>query len=231
MNISVTSPPNLSRRTSTVLGCSETQTGLNSPGPAQRYAEILTSRIANHRGEIFVAEGTLVLAEFEDAADTVNCAISIQEQFRDYNKLSLDQGKIEAGVGVHFGEIFFAEGGYKGSGVEAGRSLATMTPAGKIYITREVFVRIRLLLPLNFESLGQKELQGLSEGKELFSVAWEAVTENLEASLKRLGQDDLQRATRLSTKIGLGASKRASPIVMMLFLLFLFVLFKILKWL
>jgi hypothetical protein len=231
MNIPVTSTPNPAHRRSTIMGCELVLPISASRGPKVRYAEVLSSRISHHGGVVFSAAGGLVFAEFEEAADAVNCAISIQEQFAQYNKLNLDEGSIDAKLGIHFGELFFAEGEYKGGGIEIVKVLLPGIPGGKVYMTADVYARVRVHLRLKLDAVRSKEFVSLLGGKEIFSVDWEAVTVNLEASLKRLGEDDLQRSTSLTSKLGIVPSKRASPIVMIFILLFLFILFKILKWL
>lgn len=195
------------------------------------YADVLNARISHHLGAIVQSTGSVVLAEFEDAADAVNCAIDVQERFAQYNKLHLDKGMIEAKIGIHFGEMLFAEGKLVGVGVDIAAELLSLVPANKIYITREIFARVRMLLPLQLENIGKKSLGSPPEAKEILSVRWEAVTGNLEASLKKLREDDLQRATSLSSRLGLEASKRAVPIIILLLLIFLIILIKILKWL
>jgi len=230
MNIPVPAPPKEARRLSTLLGSQLERAETVSTGTTSCYAEVLTTRIPYHRGVIVHSAVSLVLAEFEEAADAVNCAIDIQERFAQYNKLHLDEGMVEAKIGIHHGEIFLSEGKQVGAGVDTAVALLSEVPANKIYLTREVLVRVLKLLPLKFENLGKKNIGPSQVSKEIFSIAWEAVTGNLEASLKKLGEDDLQKATQLSTKLGFEPSKRASPIVIILLLIFLIVLFKFLKW-
>ncbi len=195
------------------------------------YTEVMNARISHHRGMIVRNAGTVLLAEFEDAPDAVNCAIDVQERFALYSKLHLDKGMIEAKIGIHFGEMLFSEGKLGGVGVDTTTALLSIVPVNNIYITREVFARVRMLLPLKLENVGKKNIGSLPEPKEILSVGWQAVTENLEASLKKLREDDLQRAASLSSKLGFDASKRAVPIVIFLLLVFLIILSKILKWL
>lgn len=231
MNILVSATPNTARRRSALMGCELVLPPLASQGPQERYAEVLSSRISHHGGVVLGAVGALVFAEFEEAADAVNCAISIQEQIARVKKLHLDEGSVGARVGIHYGELFFAEGEYKGGSIEILKALLPGIPAGKVYLTGDVYVRVKVHLHLKFDTVRSKELASLPAGKDIFSVDWEAVTGNLEASLKRLGEDDLQRTSNLTSKLGIVPSKRASPIVMIFILLFLFILFKILKWL
>ncbi len=198
-------------------------------GTSAYYTEVMNGRISHHRGVVVQSAGSVVLAEFEDAADAVNCAIDVQERFAQYNKLHLDKGMIEAKIGIHFGEMLFSEGKLEGVGVNTTTALLSIVPVNKIYITREVFARVRMLLPLKLENVGKKNIGSLPEPREILSVGWEAVTGNLEASLKKLREDDLQRATSISSKLGFVASTRA--IVIFLFLIFLIILIKILKWL
>lgn len=198
-------------------------------GTSAYYGEVMTARISHHRGVIVQSAGSVLLAEFEDTADAVNCAIDVQERFAQHNKLHLDEGMIGAKIGIHFGEMLFSEGKLGGVGVDTTTALLSLVPANKIYITREIFARVRMLLPLQIENVGKKYIGSLPEPKEILSVGWEAVTGNLEASLKKLREDDLQRAASISSKLGFEAPTRA--IVILLLLIFLIILAKILKWL
>jgi hypothetical protein len=228
MNIPVTATVKEGRRMATLFG-SQFDRLEGDAGTSAHYAEVMIARISHHCGVIVQSAGGVVLAEFEDAADAVNCAIDVQERFAQYNKLHLDKGMIEAKIGIHFGEMLFSEGKLEGVGVNTTTALLSIVPVNKIYITREVFARVRMLLPLKLENVGKKNIGSLPEPKEILSVGWEAVTGNLEASLKKLREDDLQRATSISSKLGFVASTRA--IVIFLFLIFLIILVKILKWL
>lgn len=230
MNIPVSDTVKEGRRMATLFG-SQFDRLEGDAGTSAYYAEVMNARISHHRGVIVQSAGSVLLAEFEDAAAAVNCAIDVQERFAQYNKLHLDKGMIEAKIGIHFGEMIFSEGKLGGVGVDATTALLSIVPVHKIYITREIFARVRMLLPLQLENVGKKNIGSLPEPKEILSVGWEAVTGNLEASLKKLREDDLQRATSLSSKLGFVASKRAVPIVIFLLLIFLIILAKILKWL
>jgi len=229
MNIPVTTSLSPEHRVSVLLSsqleCSESMPA----GLGRHYVEVLAKRIPEHRGAVIYSEDSLVLAEFEDAAEAVNCAIDIQERLAQYNKLHLDEGSLGASIGIHCGELYFSEGSWKGTGVDVAMELLSLVPPSAVYVTRDVFVRVRLLLPLKFESIGKKVFFSSTGEKDLFSVAWKSVTENLEASLKRLGEDDLQRATLLSSKLGFGAPKKATSLVLIFFALFIFVLLKVLK--
>ncbi len=228
MNIPVTATVKEGRRMATLFG-SQFDRLEGDAGTSEYYTEVMNARISHHSGVIVQSAGSVVLAEFEDAANAVNCAIDVQERFAQYNKLHLDKGMIAAKIGIHFGEMIFSEGKLGGVGVDAATALLSIVPVHKIYITREIFARVRMLLPLQLENVGKKNIGSLPEPKEILSVGWEAVTGNLEASLKKLREDDLQRATSLSSKLGFGASTRA--IVIFLLLIFLIILIKILKWL
>ena len=229
MNIPVTTSLSPEHRVSVLLSSQLERSESMPAGLGRHYAEVLTKRIPEHRGAVIHSEDSLVLAEFEDAAEAVNCAIDIQERLAQYNKLHLDEGSLGASIGIHCGELYLSEGSWKGAGVDVAMELLSLVPPSAVYVTRDVFVRVRLLLPLKFESIGKKVFSSSTGEKDLFSVAWKSVTKNLEASLKRLGEDDLQRATLLSSKLGFGAPKKATSLVLIFFALFVFVLLKVLK--
>ena len=233
MTMTTTDTPmsNPERHRAALMGCELINPTENSGGPLKHYGEVLSTRLAQHDGTIRLAAGSLTVAEFEDAANAVNCAISIQDQIAQYNNLHLDEGSITAKIGIHFGEIFQAGEEIKGGGIEVLEEILPSVPAGKIYLTREGYVRVRIHLHLKLKAV-RSEVPGLpASAKELFSVDWEAVAGNLAASLKRLDEDDLQSSLRLTSRLGIVPSKRASPIVMIFILLFIFILFKLLKWL
>lgn len=229
MNTSVTASPQNASRLTAILASDLLNVEPAVSGPLQYYREAFEARVGRHGGTIIQPSGTLFLAAFEEAADAVNCAISLQEQFARRHRLQ--PGEVTTGVkiGIHYGELLSADGAFTGSGIEVAKALLAIVPPAKIYLTRDVFLRIRMVLALKYDQIGRKNL-GTADPKEVLSVAWEAVTENLEASLRRLDADDLQRATALTSKLGIKSSKRASPIIMFLFLIFLLVLFKLLKW-
>ena len=229
MNIPVTAPPREEHRLSALLAFILDDADSASVTTSSQYEETISMRIPHHHGSIIHSSNGLIVAEFDEAVDAVNCAIDISERFGQYNSLHLDEGSVAAKLAVHFGEVYCSEGKCTGSGIEVCTQLLSHVPVGQIHLTRDIFVRVRMLLQLKFNSVGNKIFPGAREPKEIFSVAWEAVTGNLRASLKKLGEDDLQRATSFTSKIGFEASKRAVPVVVALAALFLFLLSKILK--
>ena len=231
MNNSLTSQSPSDPRTSVLLGLQLHPAEPRHQNSAGSIADLSATRISVHGGTLVQSSGELLLAEFEDAAEAVNCAIDLQERFARRDNSIPDEPPLKTRIGIHFGESYLSDGVCHGQGVEVLKELLASIPASSIYMTRDVFVRVRLLLPLKFERIGKRTSSASNDEKEVFSVGWESVTENLKASLKRLDQDDLQRATRLSSKLGIDTSIKGSPIVLILFALFLFVLLKVLKFL
>jgi hypothetical protein len=229
LNIPVTVSPNPERRLSVLFGSRLEPSESHSSAPGDHYADVLASRISVHRGIIIHVAGSLVLAEFEDAAEAVNCAIDIQDRIAQFSKIHPDERSFGVSIGIHYGEMYLSDGACKGTGVDAVMEVLSFVPPASVYITQDVFVRVRLLLPLKFDNIAKRVFSSGAGEKDILSVAWKSVTENLEASLKRLGEDDFQRATTLSSKLGFDASKKATSLVLIFFMVFLFVLLKALK--
>ena len=229
MSILVTVLPREERRLSALLSFSFENVDSASSATSSQYEDAISMRVPHHHGAIIHSSGGLIIAEFDEAPDAVNCAIDISDRFAQYNSLHLDEGSVAAKLALHYGEVYCLEGKCAGSGIEVCTQLLSHVPVGQIHLTRDIFVRVRMLLPLKFNSIGNEDFPGARDPKEIFSVAWEAVTGNLRASLKKLGDDDLPRATSLASKLGFEASKRAIPVVVALVALFLFLLSKILK--
>ena len=229
MNTSVTASSQNASNLSAILASELSNAEPTALASLQYYREAFGARVAHHGGNIIQSSGNLFLAAFEEAAEAVNCGISLQEQFARRYKPQPNEVTTKVKIGIHFGELLSADGTFVGGAVEVAKALLAIVPPAKIYLTRDVFLRIRMVLALKYDQIGRKNL-GTADPKEVLSVAWEAVTENLEASLRRLEADDFQRATVLASKLGIKSSKKASPIIMFVFLLFLFLLFKFLKW-
>ena len=213
------------------MGCEAADTRSGSVATLRHFQEILSSRIAHYGGTAHHLADAVLIAEFEDAANAVNCAISVQEQVAHYNQPHLDEGCIGAKIALHFGDLSLEAGQIKGSGLETLRDVLAKVPEGKIYLTRDIYARVRVQLDLKYEAVEGKDTGTTAGSAELLSVDWEAVAGNLKASIKRLGEDDLPRSMSLASKLGAVPSKRPSPVVLISLLLFIFLLFKFLKWL
>ncbi|MDE3058314.1 MAG: hypothetical protein KGJ59_10195 [Bacteroidota bacterium] len=182
------------------------------------FAGVIAARIEKHDGAIFESSGGEAVAEFEETADAVNCAIDIQSKLAEYNKIHPDAGQAEVRLGVHYGELFSSENKIIGSGIEVARGLLAIVPPSKIYITREGFRRVRSVLQLKTETLGMRSLLHNAELVEIFSVLWESVQADMETSLKRLERDDFHR-TAITGAPAEPHSPRRKKLPMMIFVI------------
>ncbi len=186
-------------------------------------AGVIAARVVKHDGVVLESSESGSIAEFEDAAGAVNCAIDIQSRLAEYNHLHFDTGSIELSIGIHYGEIFSSEGKMIGSGIDGARSVVEIVPAGKIYITRDGFRRIRAVLQLKTEAAGTRSLSPNTEPVQVFSILWESVKTDMEASLKRLEKDDFHRtAITLPQNAPAISRRKKSPMIVFVIIVIVF---------
>jgi class 3 adenylate cyclase len=190
-------------------------------------AGVIAARIEKHNGVVLESSDCGIVAEFEETASAVNCAIDIQSKLAEHNQLHLDVDREGVRMGIHYGEIFFSEGKLIGNGINAVRGLVETVPPSKIYITREGFRRVRAVLQLKTETIGTKSLPHTSETAEVFSILWESVKADMEASLKQLEKDDFHRtAITLPQNAPAVSHRKKSPMIVFVIIVIVFLLLR-----
>ena len=229
MNIPVSDSPILGRRMSVILCLRPDHPESLSAASGAHYADVLTARIPEHRVRSFMLRMASCLPNSKmpprrSTAPSIS-RIGLPGMTRCIRE-PIHSPRAAEFISVNC--IFRKVHARVSESIWRWKLQNLFLRPGSIF-TRDVFARVRLLLPLTFESVGRKKFSSSNDEKDLFSVAWESVTANLEASLKRLSEDDLQRATTLSSKLGINATMRSSFFVLIFFVLFLFILLKALK--
>ena len=108
-----------------------------------------------------MGDGTL--SQYPTAVDASKCSVQLQ-------KLIQDNDKLNVRVGIHLGDTLFKDGDVFGDGVNIASRLESMSPAGGILVSKNIYDE--LLSREGFEgiSLGLQSLKGVGRLIEVYGL-------------------------------------------------------------
>ena len=130
----------------------------------KRFREVLEAAVENREGKILQNYGDGTLSIFNSAINSVNCAISIQQQ------LQLEP-KVELRIGIHTGDVAMEEGSVFGDGVNLASRIESMAVPGGIFISEKVYDEIKNHENIKTRDLGFVELKNVKQPVHLFAIA------------------------------------------------------------
>jgi len=135
-----------------------------------KQREIVFPMVKDFGGEVIKEIGDGLMMMFTSANRAVRFAIAVQE------KLTDDDLTIRAGI--HIGDVIFEEGDVFGSAVNIAARIEPLAPAGGICISEDVRSQIRNQGDILTSSIGKKELKGVKEVIEVFSIVSDEMKES-----------------------------------------------------
>lgn len=130
----------------------------------KRFKEVLDATIQQHDGKILQYYGDGSLSIFNSAINSVNCAISIQQQ------LQLDP-KVDLRIGIHTGDVVVEEESIYGDGVNLASRIESMAVPGAVFISGKVFDEIKNHDKIKTQELGYFELKNVKEPVRIYAVS------------------------------------------------------------
>src|SRR5436190_4265807 len=130
----------------------------------KRFREVLEAAVENHEGKILQNYGDGTLSIFNSAINSVNCAISIQQQ------LQLEP-KVELRIGIHTGDVAMEEGSVFGDGVNLASRIESLAVPGGIFISEKVYDEIRNQENIQTREMGYFELKNIKHPVRVFAIA------------------------------------------------------------
>ena len=113
------------------------------------------------------------LLSFVNAADALDCAIAIQESFKDYNE-KYPEEKLYVRIGVAAGEPIEEKGDLYGAAVNLASRICAQAKAGGVLIAQIVRDEIEDdRKHLQFASGGKLTLKGFDEPVDVYEVFWD----------------------------------------------------------
>ena len=134
----------------------------------KRFKEVLEASIEKHEGKILQNYGDGSLSIFNSVINSVNCAISIQQQ------LQLEP-KVELRIGIHTGDVVMEDESIFGDGVNLASRIESMAAPGGIFISEKVYDEIKNHEHIKTRDLGFFELKNVKQPLHLFAIANEGI--------------------------------------------------------
>lgn len=140
---------------------------------------------ASHRGRRVKTMGDGLLVEFSNALDAVEAATELQARVYDHNQASLAH-PLRLRVGVHIGDVEARDEDILGDAVNIASRLEGLAEPGGVCVSEPVYLQVHNRVRYRFESLGPKELKGISEPIGTFRIDFPWLGESPATSASRV---------------------------------------------
>jgi TolB-like protein/class 3 adenylate cyclase len=128
------------------------------------FKERLGSTVGDFQGEIIQFYGDGCLLIFQNSADAVGCARSLQLNFRTKEELPVR-------IGIHLGEYLAEDGNIFGDSVNIASRIESMGVPGAILMSHTIKEQIRNKPEIKLTSLGNFDFKNVDEPIEVFALA------------------------------------------------------------
>jgi class 3 adenylate cyclase len=134
-----------------------------------RAHDALVRRALTDKGGRMVKHtGDGIMASFDDAVASVQCARAIQQAFEAFNLASKE--KLQVRIGIDVGEPIADSNDLFGATVQLAARLCQSAEPEAIFVSRAVQDRIRDRLPVS--AIGSRHFKGFPEPVEVYGVEW-----------------------------------------------------------
>jgi class 3 adenylate cyclase/tetratricopeptide (TPR) repeat protein len=139
------------------------------------YFDLLRGAVAATGGTEVKSLGDGIMAAFESATASVECALAIQQSVDRHNRRSAE--RLETRVGVSAGDVVIDRGDYYGiPAIEAAR-LCAVAEGGQILVAESVRIMVSGRDEHTFTRVGDLNLKGLDAPVATWEVPWKPLTE------------------------------------------------------
>jgi adenylate cyclase len=129
-----------------------------------------SNTIEKYHGQVLELRGDALLASFESGADAVTAALAFQADHSYYISRLQDDLRPVIRVGISMGEVVIADNTVTGTGVVQAQRVEQLAGPGGICITAVIYDSLSKRLPMEFVSLGEKELKGFDHSVHVYRV-------------------------------------------------------------
>lgn len=130
----------------------------------KRFREVLESAVEQYDGKILQYYGDGSLSIFNSAINSIDCAISIQQQLQ-------MEPKVELRIGIHTGDIVMEDDSIYGDGVNLASRIESMAVPGAVFISGKVYDEIKNHERIKAQQLGYFELKNVKEPVSIYAIS------------------------------------------------------------
>ncbi len=138
----------------------------------QAHEPIVREQVAAHGGFEVKSLGDGFMLAFSGARRALECAISIQRSFADYNDEHKDE-PLRVRIGLHTGEVLRDSGDFFGIDVILASRITGQATGGEILVSSLLKELTDRGGDIQFGEVQEVELKGLAEVNRVYSVAWD----------------------------------------------------------
>jgi len=121
------------------------------------------SALRSNSGTLLKKLGDGMLASFDSVSDAVACAMVIRQAV-------IDDGRFQVRIGIHMGEVVFADGDVHGDGVNIASRIQSEVDPGEIGLSRVVYENIKNKDGLTTTLVGERNLKNVSTPIVLYTL-------------------------------------------------------------
>jgi adenylate cyclase len=147
--------------------------GVDEEGTLNRLrsirAEVIDSKISEHRGRIVKTTGDGLLVEFVSVVDALRCATEWQRGMAERNAAAPDD-RIEFRIGINVGDVVVEDGDIFGDGVNVAARLESLANPGGICVSARVQEDAAGRLDLSFEDMGEQSLKNIARPVRAYRI-------------------------------------------------------------
>jgi len=129
-----------------------------------RHLQLVRSAIAEHNGKEVMTIGDAFFVTFENPADAVRCAASIQKELRSH-PIDTGQGPMKLRIGIHIGTPEYFENSWHGVDVDTAARAESAGSPEQVIVTEAVRKAVGNLPDITFRPLGTFFLKGVGNVK------------------------------------------------------------------
>jgi adenylate cyclase len=148
--------------------------GIDEEGTLRRFkaicANLVDSKIAEHRGRIVKNTGDGLLAEFASVLGALRCATEVQAGMPEQNAGTPTNLRITWRIGINVGEIVVEDGDIFGDGVNIAARLESLAPPGGICVSGRVQEDAAGKIDVAFEDLGERHLHNIARPVRVYQI-------------------------------------------------------------
>ncbi len=141
------------------------------------HNQIIQQAVTDHHGTVIKTVGDAFLVDFPSVVHAVQCAQTIQTQFRTHNVEKEKDEQIHVRIGIHLGDIVQRDGDVFGDGVNVASRLQALAAPDTICLSHVVYREVEKKLSLGMVvSLGRPKLKNISQRERVYALLPEKPT-------------------------------------------------------
>ncbi len=134
------------------------------------HNRIMRGAIAAHRGREIKTIGDAFLVVFKSAMDAVDCALTAQRAFADWNLNREEDDRVLVRIGIHLGDVLVTGDDVFGDGVNVAARIEPHAEPGGICISEPVFEMVRKKIQLDVSRLEGAKLKNIAAPPGLYRI-------------------------------------------------------------